>query len=190
MATFVWVLQGTTPTTIDTQDIIQFAAAAFNDPIFVTEYNDSTHVKDGDDDTDKSAANGPRNNKFISQAGGAGGKSEVQVDGGATELLDALTNGDAALKITVSDASAIAITDAVFFSYNGVTPATPASGIDVRAAEVTDTNFTQCEGSAAALVLADQATPATSHDYYIIISKSPTAVGVKTDKLRYEAVIA
>ncbi len=190
MATFVWVLQGTTPTTIDTQDIIQFAGAAFDDPIFVNEYNDGTFVKDGDDDSNKSAGNSPRNNKFISQAGGAGGKSEIQVDGGVTELLDALTNSDAALKITVSDASSIVISDAVFYSYNGVTPATPASGIDVRAAEVGDTNFTQCEGSAAALALADQGTPATSHDYYIIISKSPTAVGIKTDKLRFEGVIA
>lgn len=188
MATFVWTLQGTTPTVIDAQDIIQFAGGAFNDPIFVSEYNDSTHVKDGDDDTDKSAGDGPRNNKFISQAGGAGGKSQVQVDGGATELLDALTSVDAALKINISDASAVTVSDAVFYSYNGADPAVPASGIDVRAAEVTDTNFTQCEGSAAALALADQAS-ATSHDYFIIISKSPTAVGLKTDKLRMEAVI-
>lgn len=188
MATFVWQLQGTSPTTIDSQDIVQFAGAAFDDPVFVGEYNDSTHVKDGDDDSDKSASNGPRNNKFISQAGGAGGKSQVQVDGGGTELLDALTNIDAALKINITEGFAVAASDAVFYSYNGVTPATPPVGQDVRAAEVGDTNFTQAEGSGSALALDDQASN-TSHDYYIIISKSPTAVGLKTDKLRIEVVL-
>jgi len=190
MATFVWELQGTTPTVIDTQDILQFAGpSGFDDPIFVGEYNDTTHVKDGDDDSNKSSGNTPRNNKFISQSGGAGGKSQVQVDGGATELLDALTSGDAALHIDITEAVAVTITDAVFYTYNGVTPATPASGVDVRAAEVGDTNFTQAEGSGSALQLDDQAS-ATNHDYYIVISQSPTAVGTKAATMRFEGVIA
>lgn len=188
MATFIWELQGTSPTVIDTQDILQFAGAAFDDPIFVGEYNDSTHVKDGDDDSDKSASNGPRNNKFISQTGGAGGKSQVQVDGGATELLDALTNGDAAVHIDITEAIAVTIEDAVFYCYN-TTPATPPVGEDIRAAEVGDTNFTQAEGSGSPLVLTDQSTPATNHDYYIIFSSGPTAVGLKSNTMRWEGVL-
>lgn len=188
MTTFIWELQGTSPTTIGATDILQFAGAGFDDPVFVGQYNDSTHVK-SNVGADDSSGNSPRNNKFISQTGGAGGKSEVQVDGGGTELLDALTNGDAALHLDLTDAGAVSIADAVFYSYDGSTPATPAPGIDVRAAEITDTNFTQAEGSAAALALADQGTPATNHDYYIVISKSPTSAGLKPDVLRFEGVI-
>ena len=42
MATFTWTLQGTSPTTIDADDIIQFAGATFDSPITVSSYNDST----------------------------------------------------------------------------------------------------------------------------------------------------
>lgn len=189
MATFIWELQGTTPTTIGATDILQFAGAAFNDPVIVGDYNDSTHVKSNVGAND-SSGNSPRNNKFISQTGGSGGKSQVQVDGAATELLDALTNGDASIHIDITEGVSVTISDAVFYSYDGSTPATPAPGIDVRAAEIGDTNFVQAEGSAAALALTDHGTPATNHDYYIVISKSPTSVGLKPDTLRFEGVIA
>jgi len=183
MATFVHSLQGTTPTTIDATDKLQFAAGTFDSKIIVNEYNASTHVKTAAD-ADKSAANTPKNNKFISQAGGAGGKSEVDV-GAGTVLLDAVASGSAALKIVFSHASTVITEDAVFYSYDGSTPATPMVDVDVRAGEVGDTNFTEIEGSGSALALTDQATN-TDHNFYIIISASPTAVGAKTGKYRIE----
>jgi hypothetical protein len=184
---FAWKLQGTTPTTIADTDKLQFAGAAFDDPIFVSSYNDSTHVKSSGG-SDLSAANTPNNNKFISQTGGAGGKSQVQVNGGGTVLLDSLSNANASVKITVTNDSAVATSDGVFYTYDGSTPATPASGVDTRVAEIGDTNFTEAEGSGAAMVLDDQASN-TTHNFYIAISQGPTATGLKTGKMRIELVI-
>jgi hypothetical protein len=185
--TFAWILQGVSPTTIDLTDIIQFAGAAFSDPVFFGSYNDSTHVElsIGADD---SSGNTPNNNKFISQAGGTGGDSQADW-GDGTEDLDQITDAEAALKITISEAFNVTVVDPVFYSYDGVTTTDPLTGLDVRAAEVGDANFTQAEGSAAALALADSLTPATSHDFFIVISKSPTTIGLKEDVLRLEAVV-
>jgi hypothetical protein len=189
MVSFTRVLQGVSPTTIAATDILQFAGVdGFNSPVFVDAYQDTTHVKTSVG-ADKSSGNTPNNVKFISQAGGTGGDSQADW-GDGTEDLDQITNAEATLKITVSNASNITTSDAVFFSYDpGQTIVNPLVGIDVRAAEVGDANFTECEGSGSALSLADQDTPATSHDFYIVISKSPTSNGLKTDKLRFETVV-
>lgn len=183
MATFTWTLQGSTPTTISETDKIQFANGVFDGKITVNEYNDSTHVKTAAD-ADKSASNTPNNNKFISQAGGGGGDSQADW-GDGTEDLDAIQTSEAALKINFADASSVITEDAIFYAYDGTTPKTPPTGVDIRAAEVGDTNFTEIEGSGKALAIADD-TAATSHDYYIVISASPTSVGAKTGKVRIE----
>ena len=78
MATFTWVLQGTSPTTIEATDIVQFAGATFDSAITVGSYNDSTHVESSVGAND-SSGNTPKNSKFISQTGGTGG------DGGSTD---------------------------------------------------------------------------------------------------------
>lgn len=188
-ATFLWQLQGGTPTEIafGDNDVLQFAGAAFNEPIFVGEYNDTTHVKDGNDDSDKSSGNTPNNNKFISQTGGTGGDSQADW-GDGTEDLDQITTAEAALKINISDVSAFEVVNAVLYAYNGSNTAVAPVGVDVRVAEVGDANFTQAEGSASALALDDQ-TSNTSHDYFIVASIAPTAVGLKPGKLRMEAVL-
>ena len=186
--TFTWYLQGTTPTEIEATDILQFAGDEFDDPIFVNNYNDTTHVKTSIGG-DKSAANTPRNNKFISQDGGAGGDSEVSIDGGANQNLDTVVDSEAALHINITDDEAVSTTQAVFYSYDGTTPANPLDGISVKAAEVGDANFTDAEGSGSALALNDQGAD-TEHDFYIVISKGPTSVGLKEDKLRFEVVFA
>ena len=177
MATFTWYLQGTSPTTIEATDLIQFAGGTFGSAITVNAYNSSTHVESsvGADD---SSANTPKNNKFISQAGGAGGKSQVDV-GAGTVLLDAVAQAACALKINFAHASNVAVSGWVFYAYDGTTPATAPANIDVRAGELADVNFTECEGSGAPLTLADGGA-ATSHDRYIILSASPATVGLKT----------
>lgn len=178
MATFTWELQGSTPTTIAATDRVQFAGAGgFDSKITVGEYNDTTHVKTSGD-ADKSSGNTPKNNKFISQSGGTGGDSQVDIGSGTVDL-DTLVNGDAALKINFSDAASVAITNAIFYAYDGVTTTAVPTGVTFVAAEVGDTNWTAAEGSGAALTLTDQAA-ATSHDYYIAMSVSPDSVGLKS----------
>jgi len=177
MATFTWYLQGTSPTTIEATDLIQFAGASFGSAITVNEYNDTTHVESsvGADDSN---GNTPNNNKFISAAGGTGGDSQADW-GDGTEDLDAITEAECALKINFSDASSVATTNAVFYADDGTTSTAVPTGVDVQAAEQGDTNFTEIEGSAAALTLTDQAA-GTSHDFFIVLSASPTSVGEKT----------
>ena len=182
MATFTTTVQGTSPTTVGATDIIQFAGGAFNGAIVVNQYNDSTHVKSSGG-SDLSASNTPKNNKFISQTGGSGGKSQVDV-GGGTVNLDTVTTTNCVLKINFSHGSSVATSGASIYAYDGTTPATAPSNVDVRLAEQGDTNFTEAEGSAAALAL-DNQVAATSHDYFIIGSMSPSSVGAKSgNKLR------
>jgi len=184
MATFIWLLQGGTPTTIDATDKVQFAAATFDSLITVTEYNDSTHVESSVGAND-SSGNTPNNNKFISQAGGGGGDSQADW-GDGTEDLDAISTAEAALKITFSHTSSVVTTDCIFYAYDGSTTTVPPTDVTFVAAEVTDTNFTAAEGSAAALAIDDDTT-ATNHSYYIVVSASPDTVGEKTAfKLRIE----
>lgn len=177
MATFTFTLQGASPTTIDATDIIQFAGGTFDSPIAVNSYNDSTHVESsvGADDSN---GNTPHNNKFISQTGGTGGDSQADW-GDGTEDLDQITTAECALKINFSHGSAVACSAIKFYAYDGTTPATAPSNIDVRVAEQGDANFTEAEGSAAALTLADSGS-ATSHDFFIVLSASPLTVGEKT----------
>ena len=188
MATYIWTLQGVTPTTIDATDIIQFAGAGgFDTAITVDAYNDTTHVESsvGADD---SSGNTPNNNKFISQAGGTGGDSQADW-GDGTEDIDQITDAECTLKINFSHGVAVSITNHILYAYDGTTPATGPTEVDFRAAEQGDTNFTEAEGSGAPVTVGDSGS-ATSHDFYFLISASPTTVGEKTafkirDELTY-----
>lgn len=179
MATFTWTMQGSTPTTIDPTDIIQLAGpGGFDDEITVNEYNDTSHVESNVGAND-SSGNTPNNNKFISQTGGTGGDSQADW-GDGTEDLDQITNAEALLLINFSDAASVATTGVIVYCYDGTTPATAPPGVDVRAAEVGDANFTQAEGSGSPVTITDD-TAATSHDWYVVFSAGPTSVGLKED---------
>lgn len=184
MATYTWYLQGGTPTTIDATDIVQFAGAAFGDPITVGAYNDTTHVESsvGADD---SSGNTPKNSKFISQGGGTGGDSQVDIGGGTVDL-DTITTANCPLKINFSHGSSVVTTGHVFYAYDGSTPATGPVDVTFKAAEQGDANWTAAAGSGTPVTITDDTT-GTSHDYYILLSASPDSVGVKTSfKLRDE----
>ncbi len=183
MATFTHTLQGATPTVIDATDKLQFANGTFDGKITVDEYNDSNHVKTAAN-ADKSSANTPNNVKFISQAGGTGGDSQADW-GDGTEDLDQITTAEANLKINFADDASVITEDAIFYAYDGSTPATAPSGINFKAAEVGNANFTDAEGSGSALALADNSA-GTSHDFFIACSASPSSVGAKTGKYRIE----
>lgn len=178
MATYIWTLQGVTPTTIDATDLIQFAGGTFDSPIVVSEYNDSTHVESsvGADD---SSANTPNNNKFISQAGGTGGDSQADW-GDGIEDIDAILDAECALKINFSHASAVAVSGHIIYAYDGTTPATGPVDVTFVIAEQGDANFTAADGSASALGVTDSGS-STSHDFFFIVSASPDSVGEKTD---------
>jgi hypothetical protein len=177
MATFTWYLQGTSPTTIEDTDKLQFAGGSFGAAVTVSEYNTSTHVESsvGADD---SSANTPNNNKYI-----ASGTADW---GDGTENLDQIATTEAALKINFSHGSSVVTSNTKFYAYDGTTPATAPTGVTFYAAEVGDSAWTNAEGSGSALAIDDDTT-GTSHDYFIAVSASPESVGLKTAfKLRIE----
>lgn len=174
-----WALQGTTATTIDATDSIQFSDGTFDNPIQVSSYNDGTHVRSSTG-TDDSSANTPNNNKYIDS-------THISINSGASELLSGMTTAEAALKITISESVEITVTDIKMYAYDGTTTTNAPSGMTVQLAEQGDTTWVQAHGSASALTLGDHTTPATSHDFYVAISASPSSVGVKSaNKVRLE----
>jgi len=180
MATYIWQLQGTSPTTIDATDLVQFAGAAFDDAIAVGSYNSSTHVESSVGAND-SSGNTPNNNKYIASGTGDWG------DG--TEALNLILDAECSLKINFAHGSAVAVTSHIFYAYDGTTTTAVPTGVTFQAAESGDAAWTNAEGSAAAVTVADSAS-ATSHDFYILVSASPESVGEKTaftlrDELTY-----
>lgn len=172
MATYVWTLQGTTPTTIAATDILQFAGLSFGNAIFVGNYQDSMHVKTSGG-TNKSLGHSPHNTKYVSI-------DHMILDGSASTLLTdvSLTTAKCPLKINFSHPTSVIITNHIFYAYSGGLTTNPPVDVDFKAAEFGDTQWTSANGSGAALGLADHAS-ADSHDFFLLVSASPTAVGLK-----------
>lgn len=184
MATWTWTLQGSTPTTIDASDVLQFASGTFNSAITVGSYNTSMHVdQNGGGSVDDASGHTPKNNKFVSQTGGTGGDSQADW-GDGTEDIDQILTSECALKINFSDTSSVATTNGKFFAYGADVDTNP-TGVTFVAAEQGDTNFTAAETQSSAVSLNDDSA-ATSHDFYLIVSASPDSVGAKSFTLRAE----
>lgn len=177
MATFIWTLQGGTPTVIDVADKLQFAGASFDTAITVGNWQDTIHVE-GAGTVDDSSGNTPENNKFISQTGGTASDSEADW-GDGTEDIDAILESECSLKINFAHGSSVAITNNIFYAYDGATTTVVPTDVDFKAAEFTDIVFTDAEGSAAAVTVTDSAS-STSHDFFFLVTASPSAVGEKT----------
>ena len=177
--TQTWRQQGTTATTIDATDSIAFSNGTFGQPIQVGSYNDKTHVRTSGG-TDKSASNSPHNTKYLTS-------TTMSLNGGASANLSTLTTANSPLKITISESTNITVTGVKMYAYDGTTTTNAPSGMNVYLAEQGDTSWKLAHGSGNALVLNDQTTPATSHDFYVAISASPTSIGTKdANKVRIE----
>ena len=175
--TQTWLLQGTTPTTIDASDYIQFSDGTFNNPITVGAYNGGTHVRSSGGAND-SSANTPKNSKYI-----ASGTVDI---GGGTVALSSISTANSPLKITVGYDTNITVTGITMYAYDGTTPATAPTNLDVYLAEQGDAAWVNADGSGAALTLGDSSTPATSHPFYVLMSVSPSAVGTQSaNKVRF-----
>lgn len=176
--TQTWVLQGTSPTTIEATDSIHFSDGTFGNAITVNAYQGGTHVRSSGG-ADDSSANTPKNSKYLTT-------NTVDIGGGSVSL-SGVSTANCPLKITVAYDSSITISGAILYAYDGSTTTNAPTDMNVYLAEQGDTNWTQAHGSASALGLTDKSTPATSHDYYVLISASPTTVGVKSaNKVRLE----
>jgi hypothetical protein len=171
MADYTWSLQGTTPTTIAATDILQFAGATFDSAITVGEYNDSTHVETNTA-TNKSSGNSPHNTKYLTS-------STVSLNGAASANVSTISTANCPLKINFAHSTAVAVSGHTIYAYNGTTTTTGPTDVTFYIAEQGAANWTAASGSASALAVTNSAS-STSHDFFFLVSASPTSVGEKT----------
>lgn len=159
---------------------IWWNGATFGTNIPLSQYQDSTHISDTDD-THVCLTNHVNNTKYL-------GVSTVSVNGSASSSLP-IDTGSCGLKLTFDTSdlggASVATSGATFYAYDGTNDISPMSGVNFQAAEGgQSTHWTNANGSASALPLVDQSA-ATSHDFYIATSVSPTSIGAKTGKIKF-----
>jgi hypothetical protein len=100
----------------------------------------------------------------------------------AINVADAVS-GNCSLKITFASGNGDVQTEnGKFYVYDGTTPATAPVGMTFHAAEPAAANWSTPAGSGSALALGNKAVAAASHDFFLLVSAKPTAVGEKTGK--------
>jgi predicted dithiol-disulfide oxidoreductase (DUF899 family) len=180
MATWTVKANGATSgqVTLASTDRMWFnSGTALTDNVTVGSYQDGTHVSDNADShlAGCTSAGHISNVKYLTS-------TTMSLDGAASANLSTLTAPDATMEWTFDDASSVATTGAKFYAY-ATADGTPVSGVTVQAAEAAVTSTWVSIGTtglaANGLALADD-TAATSHDYNIAISVSPTSTGAKT----------
>jgi hypothetical protein len=188
MATFNWEVYADTPAWMGVAtNTIVFSGSNtdLSEPITVGEWQSGSHLGSGDPGTDQCGATHMPNVKYV---------SDTQFDGGGgTETLNDtnLAETECTLRIKFTDASAVAISSARFYAFDGAVETNPAVGIEAYAFErgVGATEWTQiCDYSASIggdnagerLDLGDK-TAATEHYFYIAASARPETVGAKTE---------
>lgn len=151
-----------------------------NGNIVVNSYQDYIHIYDSGDTTHRCSAAHVHNVKPLTS-------TTYSLNGGGSVALDAThpATTECPFKFIFSDGNSVQTSAATFYFYNGTTDATGMVDVLPQAIERGNTawpNFatTGVNGSGAALSLADQATPATTHNFYIAVAVAPTQTGAKT----------
>lgn len=180
MATWTLTAQLTTGTlSVGATDRVWFNGTLFGDNVVVSSYQDSTHISNNSD-VHQCTTNHVHNTKFIDS-------THVAIDGGGSTVLAAgtvPTTAQSPLKFNFSDAASVATSAAKFYFYDGTTDATGMVGVTPQAGEggVT-TTWVSANGSGSALSLANQSA-ATSHDFFVFLSVTPTSTGAKTGSIK------
>lgn len=160
--------------------LIGFYGAAYGDKVVVNSYQSSTHISGAGGDV--CTTNHVPNVKYV-----ASGQFD---SGGGTETLNDtnLIATECTLKIYFTDGASVSTQNGQFYCYNGTTPATYATGIQVYAFERGDgdTAWTSINngstdggnGVGKRLDLTSR-TPSTAHEWLVAVSCSPLSVGAK-----------
>jgi len=190
MATFFWEYYGGAgPAWTDMSTNTVVFASSLTDltqPVTVGQYNDGTHMGNDDPGTDQCGANHANNIKYISSG-------QFQLNAGGSETLNStnLAWNENTLRVRFTDASSVAITNARFYTYDGSTVTTEATGVVAWAWQCTPSGVNTWQlvnnpasgiggdNSTERLTLLDQAA-STEHHYYISVTATPTSVGAKT----------
>ncbi len=154
------------------------SGVAITDNVVVGAYQDNTHISNASDV--HQCTPHVNNTKWRADSGA----TSLSLNGAADSNISALTNAQAGLKFNFSDAASVLTSNGKFYAYDGTTEATAMAGVTFKAAEaVISTAWVTANGSAAALTLQDDTT-ATSHDFFIATSISPTSTGAKSGKVK------
>ena len=153
--------------------------------ITVAAYQDGTHIGNGTPGTDQCGANHANNVKYVDS-------THFILNGGSSEVLNDtnLVANECTLRLHFNHGSAVAVTGARFYCYDGSTVTTRATGLDVQAFEQgvsatawttinDDSGGTGGDNTDERLDLADSGS-ATDHYWYVAVSVSPETVGAKS----------
>jgi hypothetical protein len=160
--------------------------------VTVGQFQDGTHAGSDDPGTDQCGANHMNNVKYLTS-------STMSVNGAAGEDIDDtnLAANECTLRLHFNHGSNVDVTNGVFFSFDGSTPTTPATGMDIAAFERgrSATAWTVINDDTVAgaftngsiggnntgerLDLADSS-DAQDHYWNLAVSFSPESVGAKT----------
>lgn len=179
MASWGLTAQLTTGTlTVNATDRVWWNGASFGTNVVVGSYQDTTHITTSTD-SHLCTTNHVNNTKWLTS-------TTVSINGAGSTSLPVATASHG-LKFTFTDAASVATSAAKFYAYDGTTDATAMAGVTFQAHSVQDgvanTTWRTANGLGAALTFSDQAA-ATSHDYYVSTSVTPTSTGAKTGSVK------
>lgn len=188
MATFTWYAYYGTPawTDIGSNTLVFCGDGSDIDiPIEVAAWQDGTHIGTGDPGTDVCTTNHCNNVKYLTSG-------TMSVNGGGSEDINDtnLAETECTLKINFSHGTAVVITNARLYVFDGTTVTTEGVGIEVQAFErgVSATAWTEInddsdsfggDNSGERLALSGKSS-GTSHDWFVALSASAESVGDKT----------
>jgi hypothetical protein len=161
---------------------IGFYGPGFGLSVRVGDFNEGTYRTSEDGQTDGSALPNLR----WANVSGAYVAGEIT----ATHLLEVL-NSEATLRIELMTDVAVTTQNGVFRTFDKSSINNPPSGVDVYAAEIRNTAgpigsgdslwIPNLGGSGTVLDVDDKTVAATTHNWWIALSATPTSIGEKTN---------
>lgn len=157
-------------------------------PITVAEWQAGTHVGNGTPGTDQCGANHANNVQYIDG-------TNMSVNGAASETINDtnLTADECTMRLHFNHTAAVAVSNALFFAFDGSVDANPAVELDIMVFEQGESNTSWTElnndsggvgGSGDGVALAASAS-ATDHYWYLALSISPETVGAKNAAVKF-----
>jgi len=154
-----------------------YGGATYGTKTRVGNYQTHNHVRTASGtDTDACASPHMDSIQYVAAA-------TCQINQGGVVNVSTIATTDC-VRITFTDgATSISTENAKFFAFDGSVDANAPTGVTCQALEQGDAAWSDSganvNGSAAAIGLADQATPAVSKVFYVAMSATPSAVGEK-----------
>lgn len=169
------VLQSSGTLQLNATDHIWLTGTSFSNNVVAGTYQDGTHISDSSD-IQRDTVSSLNNVKYVTS-------STASLNGASAVALSTISQAHVPLKFIFTNAGSVQTSAAKFYAYDGVTDTNALVGIDFQAAEQGDLTWTAANGSGSALNLGDQGESST-HNFYVILSASPTSPGAKSGSVK------